>query len=257
MIKKIFILFLFAIFYVIQGYASEKEIFLTAAEYPPYYGAKLENQGVLTEVIREAFKRVGYEVKVEFYPFARGLMMAKEGYSDGMFPPWKTEEREKWFVFSNPIPPPNIIGFFKRKDKKITFKTYQDLRPYRIGSVFGYAYPKGFLESDLRNMEAYTDEMLIKKLVNGRVDLAVIEKMQAKYLLMKSYPKQIDNFEFMEPPMAILQQHVVISKKSKNAQKKLNDFNRGLKLIKDDGTFEKIFKKHGFQLPINLINGVF
>ncbi len=33
---------------------------------------------------------------------------------------------EKWFIFSNPIPPPNPIGFFKKKDKTIIFNTYQD-----------------------------------------------------------------------------------------------------------------------------------
>ncbi len=246
MIKKTFMLLVFTIFLAIQGYASEKEIFLTSAEYPPYYGEELENQGCITEIIREAFKRVGYEVKVKFYPWKRAERLAEEGFSDGMFPPWKTEEREKMFVFSNPIPPPNIIGFYKRKDEKITFKTYQDLQPYRIGSVLGYAYPTDFLKSDLRNSKAYTDEMLIKNLVMGRIDLAIIDKMQAEYLLKTKFPKRRGQFEFMEPPLEILQQYLVISKKKKNAQKKVNDFNRGLKTIIDDGTFEKILKKNGF-----------
>ncbi len=246
MIKTTFMLLVFSIFLAIQGYASEKEIFLTSAEYPPYYCEELENQGCITEIIREVFKRVGYDLKVKFYPWKRAEMMAKKGFSDGMFPPWHTKEREKWFFFSNPIPPPNIMGFYKRKDKIITFKTYQDLQPYRIGSVLGYAYPTDFLEIKLRNIKSYTDEMLINNLVTGRIDLAVIDKMQAKYLLITKYPKQSGNFEFMEPPLAIIQQHLVISKKTKNAQTKINDFNRGLKMIKDDGTFEEILKKHGF-----------
>ncbi len=246
--KKSSILLVFAIFFTIQGFASEKKIFLTSAEYPPYYGEKLENQGFVTEVIREAFKRVGYEVKVKFFPWARCEMMAKKGYFDGMFPPWHTKERAKWFVFSNPIPPPNTIGFYKQKDKKITFKTYQDLMPYRIGSVLGYSYPEDFMKTDLRNNKSYTDEMLITKLVQGRIDLALIDKIQAEYLLKTKFPKQSDKFEFMEPPIEIKQQHLVISKRVKNAKKIISDFNRGLKTIIIDGTFKDILKKHGFKL---------
>ncbi len=244
--KKTSILLVFAMFFTIQGYASEKKIFLTTAEYPPYYGEKLKNQGFVTEVIREAFKRVGYEVKVEFFPWARSEMMAKEGASDGMFAPWYTEERKKWFIFSNPIPPPNTIGFYKQKDKKITFKTYRDLMPYRIGSVFGYAYPGDFEKADLRNNESYTDEMLITKLVQGKIELALIDKLQAEHLLKTKFPKQSDKFEFMEPPIEIRQQHLAISKKLNNAKKIISDFNRGLKTIIVDGTFKDILKKHGF-----------
>ncbi len=247
MIKKIIVLLFFGMFIpAFQGTASAEEIYLTSFEYPPYYGENLKNQGLITEIIREAFKRVDHDVKVKFYPFARSLSMAKDGAADGMFPPWKTEEREKWFIFSNPIPPPNIIGFYKQKDKKITFRTYQDLKPYRIGSVLKYAYPADFLKSGLKNIIEYTDALLIKDLVAGRIDLAIIDKTQAKHLLKTNFPKQSDNFEFMEPPIATMPQHLVLSKKTRSAQSKINDFNRGLKTIMDDGTFKRILKKHGF-----------
>ncbi len=244
--KKYFFLILFALSYAIQGYTAEKVIFLTSAEYPPYFGEQLKNQGFITEAIRVAFSRVGYVVKVEFFPWARSEWMAKKGISDGMFASWHTEEREKWFVFSNPIPPPNIIGFCKRKDKKITFETYRDLRQYRIGYVFGYAYPKEFLEAEIRNVKSYVDETLIINLVQRKIDLAIIDKIQAEYLLKLKFPKQSDEFEFMEPPLELKQQYLVISKKTKKAQEIVSDFNRGLKLIKDDGTLQEILKKNGY-----------
>ncbi len=243
---KTFAILVVTIFLTVQAYASEKEIFLTSAEYPPYFGKELENQGFITEIIREAFNRVGYDLKIEFYPWKRAEMMAKKGLSDGMFPPWHTKEREKWFIFSNPIPPPNTIVFYKLKNKKISLETYQDLQPYRIGSVLGYAYPKDFIEAKLKNNIFYTDKELITKLVQRKIDLAIIDRIQAAYLLETNYPKQKDNFDVMEPPLEIKQQHLVISKKTKNGQRKINDFNRGLKMIKDDGTFDEILKKHGF-----------
>ncbi len=246
MIKKGIVLLIFSIFFFIQGYASENEIFLTSAEYPPYYGEQLENKGFITVIIREAFKRAGYEVKVEFYPWARAEMIAKKGDSDGMFPPWHTKEREQWFVYSNTIPIPNVIGFYKQKDKKIIFKTYEDLKSYRIGFVLGYAYPKDFLEAKLRKSKSYTDEILIERLVQGKIDLALIDKLQAKYLFNTKFVDQSDKFEFMEPPIEVKDQYLVISRKTKNAQKKINDFNHGLKTLISDGTFKNILKKHRF-----------
>ncbi len=246
MIKKISIFLLFTAFLSVQGYGTEKEIYLLSFEYPPFYGENLTNQGVITELIRESFKKNGYKLKVKFYPFARSMMLGKKGRADGLYPLWKTSEREKWFIYSDPIPPPNIIGFYKRKNLKINFKNYQDLEPYRIGTVLGYAYPSDFLESGLRNIKIYKDETLIKNLVKGRIDLAVIERMQANYLLKLNFPDQIDNYEFMEPPMAVLEQYLSISRKKEGGQKIVNDFNQGLKIIQRDGTFKKIFKKHGF-----------
>ncbi|MCP4050192.1 MAG: ABC transporter substrate-binding protein, partial [bacterium] len=143
-------------------------------------------------------------------------------------------------------PIPNIIGFYKQKDKKIIFKTFQDLKRYRIGSVLGYAYPKEFLEANLRNNKSYTDEVLMEKLVQGKIDLALIDKIQAEYLLNKKHADQSDKFVFLEPPIEIKDQHLVISKKTKNAQKIINDFNHGLKIIIDDGTFKDILKRHNF-----------
>ncbi len=69
--------------------------------------------------------------------------------------------------------------------------------------------------------------------------------MQANYLLKLNFPDQIDNYEFIAP-MAVLEQHISISRKIEGGQKIVNDFNQGLKIIQRDGTFEKIFKKHGF-----------
>ncbi|MCP4021631.1 MAG: ABC transporter substrate-binding protein, partial [Desulfobacteraceae bacterium] len=77
MIKKSIVFLVFSIFLSVQVYAFANEIFLTSAEYPPYFGEKLENQGFITEIIREAFKRVDYKMKVEFFPWARAEMIAK------------------------------------------------------------------------------------------------------------------------------------------------------------------------------------
>jgi len=228
-----------------QGYSSEKQLFLTSTEYPPYYGQELKNNGFITEVIKAAFKKVDYKVRVEFFPWLRCKTMAESGDSDGMYTLWYTEEREKWFVFSNPIPPHNAIGFYKETDREITFETYQDLQPYIIGSVLGYAYSPEFMMAELRGSKLYTDEKLITKLVQGRVDLAIIDRLQGDYLFKTKFSATNNKFEFMEPPLEIRQQYLVISKKRKNAHKIINDFNHGLEEVINNGFYDEILDGHG------------
>lgn len=68
-----------------EGHTENKQVRLASSEYPPYFGEQLDNQGVITEIIVEAYTRVGYEVEIKFMPWARSLEMTKEGDFDGMF----------------------------------------------------------------------------------------------------------------------------------------------------------------------------
>ena len=53
--------------------ASEKTLNIVADNYPPYYGEDLPNGGVLTEIIVEAFRRAGYELKIKWVPWKRAV----------------------------------------------------------------------------------------------------------------------------------------------------------------------------------------
>jgi hypothetical protein len=69
----------------------------------------------LSEIIREAFKRNGYEADISFLPWKRALAGTKEGKHQALFTIWHRPEREEWFVFSDSLPA-NELGFFKRTD---------------------------------------------------------------------------------------------------------------------------------------------
>ena len=225
--------------------AAEQKINLSATEWPPYYGKDLKNNGFITEIIRAVFRRVGYEVAVDFLPWKRALHDTKAGKYDGLFTVWYRKEREQWFVFSRALPP-NEVVLFKRKDKNISFKNYQSLKPYRIGVVRGYATPPGFDEAKLKTSEVNSDELNLRKLHKDRIDLALTDKITGMHIIKKKMPEAADALEWMQPSLHIEIQHLVISKKAKNYQKKLQDFNRGLEQLEQDGTLKAILEAHGF-----------
>ena len=49
-----------------QVVAQDKKIVLATDPWPPFYGPDIKNGGYLTEIVKESFKRVGYDCKVEF-----------------------------------------------------------------------------------------------------------------------------------------------------------------------------------------------
>jgi polar amino acid transport system substrate-binding protein len=226
--------------------AGERKLDIVADNYPPYYGEDLRNGGVMTEIVVEAFKRAGYDVEIRFKPWKRALEEAKTGMRDGLYTVWYRKEREQWFVYSDPIPPPSEIGFYKRKDTDISFETFEDLKPYTIGVGRGYATPPGFDEASVKTSLATDDEQNLRKLHKGRIDLALTDKLVAKYVIDSKIPAAIPDLEWLPPTLHVETNHLALSKKANDHATILADFNRGLREIKADGTLQAIMVKHGF-----------
>jgi polar amino acid transport system substrate-binding protein len=227
-------------------FASEKTLEIVADNYPPYYGKDLPNGGVLTEIIVEAFKRTGYDVEIKFVPWKRALEGAKAGKYDGIYTLWYRREREEWFAYSDPVSPASEIGFYKRKDKGISFETFEDLKPYTIGVGRGYERPPGFDEASLKISLAKDDEENLRKLHKGRVDLALTDKIVAKHVIDTRIPNANPDLEWLPPTLYVETNHFAFSRKTEDFVTKLADFDRGLSEIEADGTLKMIIAKHGF-----------
>ncbi len=136
---------------------------------------------------------------------------------------------------------------FKVKGSTITYKELNDLKPYRIGVVRGFVNTAEFDAADyLHKEEVTTNLMNIKKLLAERVDLIVADKFVGFYLLNKYLPHMFGQIESISPPLQDKKLYLCISKKSDNADLKVKIFNKGLKEMHEDGTFDKILEKYGF-----------
>ena len=233
----------------VHSSAAEKRIFLTTTEYKPFCSMDLKNQGAAAQIVKQAFKKTGYRVKMEFYPWKRCLEMAKMGVSDGVAFLWYAKEREEWFLFSDPLGLPNIMGFYKRSDRRIRFRNYDDLAPHVIGYIYGFAYPREFYAASarLRCRYFYSHTELMENLVSGKIDLALIGRHQAEYILKTRFPEHIRDFDFMEPAVEIREHFIAVSRKVEDFDTKVADFNRGLHMIRKDGTLERILLQHGMK----------
>ncbi|MFC2140527.1 substrate-binding periplasmic protein [Candidatus Auribacterota bacterium] len=226
---------------------KKRIIRLATCNWEPYAGENLKNYGFGSEIVVQAFKRAGYKAEVYFMPWARVLKVVGEGRYDAMFSAYYSEERTKNYALSRPYAK-SILGFYKRIGENIKFHSYIDLKPYKIGVVRSYVNTPEFDAVDFLDKEAAdSDKMNLAKLLKGRIDLILIDRYVANYLIDTSLPKAIGKLEFMDPPLEVKPVHVGFSRKIDNYTELLADFNKSLEQMFSDGSVDFILKKHGFE----------
>jgi sorbitol/mannitol transport system substrate-binding protein len=237
--------------------AAANVVTLAAGERAPYIGKGLPENGYVSELVTEAFKRRGYQVKIDFYPWARTQQLASEGKVDGLLPVFREEDqvRNPGFVYSNPLPG-DTIGFLKKKSLLFSYTKaglekpgafLDSLKGYRVGMVRG-GVSLPFLENNksiVKEMGS-NDIQNLDKLALDRVQLSLIDKYTAADLMAGQRPHLIGQFEFMTPPLAQRDFFIGFSPKSANYQQLVTAFNEGLEEVTRDGTLLAILKKHGF-----------
>lgn len=246
MLKKIVTTAIMAAVCSVNLLSAAETVVLTSTEWEPYVGEKLAGNGFVGEIVKESFKRSGYDVKFQFYPWARTVQMSDNGDADGYFPEYYAKERESAAIFSEPFGT-SPVGFFKKKGAKISYQKLEDLKSYKIGVVRDYQNEEKFdAAAYLKKEEATDDATNIRKLFADRIDLFVADKFVGLHVVKTAAPGKQGELEFVDPPLIEQKLFVCISKKAKNGTAKLKAFNEGLAKIKADGTYEKILTKYGF-----------
>lgn len=214
--------------------------------WPPYMGPELDNQGFLPEVLKEALSRVGYDVNVQFEPWARAVSDVRTGDADVLLGAYFTEEREAFLSFSPPIAEVQDV-LFSMTGRNVTYRDLSDLKPFTIGVVRGAAHGQAFDSATfLKKEEVTRREQNIEKLITGRIDLMAGPKDVIQYLLRRDYPPHVNgNIEVILPPLDNNKLFLGFSRQSPHHDALSGAFERGLSIVKQDGTFSRIAEKHG------------
>ncbi|MFC4157762.1 substrate-binding periplasmic protein [Chitinimonas lacunae] len=216
--------------------AEVKTVTLASLEWPPYTGAKLPEQGASVAVARAAFKAMGYELKVEFYPWSRAVQLAKNspGHA-GYFPEYYSDELKNDFVLSEPMGS-GPLGLAQRNDKPLNWSKISDLSAIKVGVVQDYLNTTEFdarvAAKQQRVDVAPDDSRNLMKLGAGRIDAAVVDSNVFTYLLktdpqLKPYVGQLS----MNPRLMEDKKLYICFKKGAEGERIARVFNEGLKKI--------------------------
>jgi polar amino acid transport system substrate-binding protein len=233
--------------------AGKPVIRLASLEWEPYIGARMPDQGYVAALIRAAYADQGYAVEIEFYPWARALHLARTGEVDGLMPEYFNASREAEFEYSAAFPGGPLV-LYKRRDADIAFATdpqaHQDaalraLKARRFGVVRGYLNTPVFdAATYLVKEEANDDATNLRKLVYGRIDLAVIDRRVAEHLIRTQYPDYAARLEPMAPALADIPLYIAFSRKSPRKAQALAAFNRGVERMRADGRLDALYARY-------------
>jgi polar amino acid transport system substrate-binding protein len=217
-------------------------------ELPPLeYKEQGALKGAAVDIVTEVFSRMKQPIRLELYPFARALKMIKEGDADAIFAIVKKPERELYLDFPSEVLIEQTASMFARKNAPIQFDgNFRKLCAYRFGILIGATYGPQWDEAVqtgiISKIEAVPDyRQNVLKLVNDRVDIIIGPRLPMLYAIEKL--GQQGAVKELSPAIEIVPTYLAFSK-TRVAPDIKAQFERILKDLKEDGTYDKIIQRY-------------
>ena len=186
------------------------------------------------KVMEEAYRRLGIEISIKYFPAKRALYFANKGVDyDGELHRISGIEKTYTNLLPIPIPIYYLEGVVVAKDVEFDVNGWDSLRPYKIGVKRGIVFSVKGTEGMSRDI-LNSNEHLFKLLNAQRFDIIIITRANAlKYF--KDHG--MSNFKILEPPVIVKTLYHYVHKKNSHLIPKLTSV---LKDMQKEGTIKKI-----------------
>ena len=214
---------------------------ITGLALPPYIISE-NNTGMEREIVDSVFKEINLNMKLDYVPFIRVRMNMEKNKADLAFPTNEASNIKNVYFSDSHITYQNAAITLKKnnlkinnlsdlKDKKII--AFQDAKLY-----LGKEYAE-MAKNNKKYQEKARQESQIAMLFAGRTDAIVTDVNIFKYF--KDKIKIVDtNLEYTIHPI-FPKTYYKVCFTDENLR---NNFNKGLKKIKENGTYDKIINKY-------------
>ncbi|HFI0163986.1 TPA: ABC transporter substrate-binding protein/permease [Streptococcus suis] len=242
--KKLLILLtsILSVFFIFTGVKADDTIDIVFDNaYAPFEFKDSDQvyKGLDVDIINEVIKRSGWKVNQSFPGFDAAVNAVQSGSADALMAGTTiTEARKKVFTFSDPYFDTKIVV---ATTKSNTISSYEDLKGKTVGVKNGTA-AQAFLEE---NKDKYgftiktfdTGDLMYNSLSAGAVDAVMDDEAVIQYAIQQGQDLSIDiegeaigSFGFSV-------------KKGSQYEYLVEDFNKALAAMKEDGTYDQIMAK--------------
>lgn len=209
--------------------------------FPPYAyfdPASGQPAGLDTEIVRAVLDAVEQPHEIRLYPWERVKKMLEYRQVDLAYQFVGTPERMAQYRLVGPIRN-GITVLMSRRDGPADFRSLDELAPYTIGTVLGFAYTEAFDKAPLKkDSGAINPQQLMQKLLLKRVDLIVGDKAQLLHLAREAGAEK--ELRVVGRPLAEVPRYVGFAK---DDEAKARRFAEGLELIRRNGTLDRILAR--------------
>lgn len=169
--------------------AETRVMRLATLEWVPYVSQQLPKQGLLGHVSALAAQKMGYQLKLDYFPWKRAMQLGgRDPNYAGYFPAYYTRERAQECHFSQSMGTSRIVLAYM-KNKPLQWETVEDLALLKqpVGVVYGYANGEQFddlvKQGRIKPETSTSDALNLRKLTIGRISAAVVDESVLTYLL--------------------------------------------------------------------------
>ncbi|MDX1692819.1 MAG: transporter substrate-binding domain-containing protein [Ketobacteraceae bacterium] len=226
---------------------SPQTLHISTGEFAPWTDSNAPHQGFISRVVRDAFRRQGYEVEFSFWPWKRALVAARNGKVDATSFWYRSDEKARDFYYSDPISEHRELFFYLKKKNLPPWHQLSDLSGLDIGATRGYTYTDKFWQmgedGQLAISEANSDELNFKKLLAGRIDIFPAGEVVGWRVLRSLDGEALKRVAVLEKPLANQTGHLLFPRESPDSEGLLKAFNKGLKSLREDGTYQRYYEE--------------
>ncbi len=228
--------------------AHGEAIILNANESLPYWSKNLPFNGLGGEIIAAMSEAANLESRIEFMPLKRLIEDTTD--NDLGNPVFYMENQDFAAVIPIAISQVALYYYDPAHQKKVSFKTLNDLRGYCIGALSGTIVNRAPFEQLGVHIEtSYTQESLFKKLHYGRLDFVLEIDLVGQRMIAKLFPDEQNNFVAIPLPHSISAIAIMLDKNYPNADAIAQRYRQGLAEIIKNGRYAEIINRYYLQPP--------
>ncbi len=236
-ILKSFITLFFILF--CQSALSQQTIVLNTAFGPPVSNASQTGFG--DQVMAEAFRRIGYQLKTARLPAERALINANRGIDDGDLA--RVAGLQKKYPNLIQVPESFLIVdmvLYSKNHPSFTVTGWDSVVSHSLAIISGWKIME-------RNFAKLGDRVEIIKTDNIDQSFALLESDRVDFIAYSNWSglgymktHNITNVALLEPPLARPQFYVYLHKKHKKIVPKLAE---AIRQMKTDGTLQTLYNQ--------------
>ncbi|MEN8200148.1 MAG: transporter substrate-binding domain-containing protein [Thermodesulfobacteriota bacterium] len=231
--------------------AAEKKVIIGLGMYNPPYIIQETLAGIEPDVLRESFKVRGYHVEFTVHQFPRLFKELESGTVDGVF-----DVREGVEGFKSDV----VVSYqnyaISLSENRLAIKSIKDLEDksvvsfYKSSQLLGEEYEK-MAKQNKNYEEVMAQNLQVKMLFRKRVEVVIMDKNIFSYYRQKEMEKESTE-DMHGSELSVFNQqvdfHALFPPKEYgyifNSEEVRDDFNEGLRAIKQNGTYSKINQKY-------------
>lgn len=220
---------------------------IATGEWPPYATQSRSDQGIALDIVRRAFALSGHTVEYHFLPWTRAQHDTKTGLYDASAYWGASAERRRDFLLSDNVLTERWLLVYRR-ELALDWRNLADLAPYRVGVIRDYTYTPEFwslVEQGKIQADSTPNDLTgLRKMLLKRIDVMPMELNVACDLLARFFTIE-ESTRFVAHPRPLTEAfstHVILPRQLARSAVLLEDFNAGLKRLRESGEYAKRLK---------------